>query len=241
MSAALPEIDALVKDWYGSVPFPAGRARRGWIPLAASLLAAALLLPVLSGRRSESLAEEAVGRTAAALESVEGLLSRFTAVLEKGGRGSAGSGEIRFGKPCASPLLFRCEVSWPGRSLSWGQNAEILWTSEKEGDLRTASFISRPIDEGDLRDAASLYASLQAGSPAGVETRQAVEGLAALLRSFRRDSFRTWMGCAWEFRGGKGTARDPWLYRTEPFPEAKGDRIVWTLGISAGTDGRIEL
>jgi len=252
------------------------RARPARRVLRLTGLAAAVFLIVgglfwfWPGASAESRAAEAVQRTGKRAAEAPGILVTFEAIVltpreQPDARGNreekrTATGEIRFGPLWNQPLLFRCRETWaatddePELVRSWGQTVihgaeeqrTSQWLKEKQGRNVIFREITQSFDPNVPPPDGPLGDDRLDGSPVDLRTRQAVEGLAALVRSFRSDPFLKWMGYAWRQEGGKGTAQEPWRYRMElgPSPEArKGVRTTWVLRLSSkeGVIDRIEL
>ena len=261
--------DTLLRGWYAGLsameveekPVPRKESMR-MLPYAALAGVAAaivlLLVPVLWKNSTQGLAEEAVEKTARALDAAAGLLAEFSVTTlrrlpapdAQGGKEEkhTATGEIRFGRLSASRLLFDCQMRWaatadePELLRRWGQSSTGQWLYEKQGRSVITQSVTHAFNPDDLAGNAAFSQDRADGSPVDIRTRQAVEGLAVLLRSFHRDRFRKWMGCEWTSQGGKGSQVEPWAFSTEPFGASQGQhpKLVWSLRLWAGKDGVLE-
>ncbi|MFH0939414.1 MAG: hypothetical protein V1899_09060 [Planctomycetota bacterium] len=232
--------------------------------LAAAIVAVVVLIPWMQGKQALILAEEAIAKTAKTVAEAEGMLATFTTnvtrrLTKPDAQGNSeetrtAAGEIRFGRLIAKRLLFRCAEVWAATGdeselcRDWGQTINGQWSREKQEGSETSQETMSTFDP----DANWFAEDRASGSPTDVRTRRAVEGLAALVRSFSSDLFLRWMGCRWKLEGGSGKAGDPWVYKTEPFAEEKNaegvkkaeetirERIIWTMHVAASKDGVID-
>lgn len=229
----------------------------------AGLAAAGALLVIglnLFSPRSTGLsAAELVARTGRAIAVAPGMRVTFTAVSVQRWPRLDGTGvreeertarcEIRFGNMDAGRLLFACRETWdatadePVLIRHWGQTAEGQWLWEKQGKSVTMQAITGMFDPAGPVRVGPLAGGAGGASPVDPRTRQAVEGLAVLARSFNKDPFLKWLGGDWKLLGGRGTRQEPWAYRLEPNGAGAGGptRTVWTLQITAaGGDATID-
>jgi hypothetical protein len=260
----------------GRLPLPGRRTSRPFLRLGG--MAAAVFLIIVSlfalwpGGSTESRAQEVVERTGQSAVDAPGILVTFKAVVitqrdEPDARGNredkrTAKGEIRFSHLWSRPLLFRSQETWaavddePELVRSWGQavipgDDRLLvsqWLTERQGRSFIAREITRGFDANLPPPGGPLSDDRADGSPVDLRTRQAVEGLASLIRSFHSDPFLKWMGYSWRQDGGKGTRAEPWRYRMQlgpPTTEKKGIHTAWTLRLSApeknGIIDRIDL
>ena len=243
-------------------PVTAARSVRRW-PLraavavaAAAILAVVVVLPAMQGRRAAILAEDAITSTGSAALKAKGMLATFDAKIVQhhskpdDNTGTVetrtATGEIKYGPLFDPRLNFRCTEKWaamadePELTRDWAQTPEEQWFTEKQGNSVISNSLTLAFDPASGANAAAALNTYRAdGSPVDVRTRQAVEGLAVLVRSFSRDTFLKWMGLTWQFKGGLGTAASPWVYTTQPHA-ATDATLVWTLSVYTGSNHLIE-
>lgn len=260
------QTDRLVRDWYQSLPVEtapprtvepaqphAARRRWRWAALVAAAVLLAFLGRTLWPQRAAALsAAEVIQRAGEEIAAAAGLRVEFTAAfmqrlpLPDGNTRAeerTARGEIRYGPLWAERLEFRCQETWlaadePELQRSWGQTATGQWLVEKQGGSVTSELIAGAFNPAVPRNG---WVDLQRGaSPVDPRTRQAVEGLALLVRSFRRDPYLHWLGDTWQLTGGQGTKALPWSYRLEPDAgTSKRWQTVWTLQLSARAEATL--
>ncbi len=261
-AAAPPTVPVrTARPWFGR------RLRLVGLAGAAAVLIVALLNLFPPPSSSTVRAADVVGRTGRRADAAPGLLATFRATIitplatpdAQGNREErrTATGEIRFGPLSAAPLWFRCRETWaatdeePELVRTWGQtvgfedgqDVQRQWLREKQGRSVITRQMTMTFDPNVPAPGGPLAAGRDDGSPVDVRTRQAVEGLATLVRGFKKDAFQQWMGYDWQALGGQGTTRDPWIYRVElgaPAGVQKGVRTTWTLRLVSAAAGIID-
>ncbi len=245
----------------------AGKSRRAarWAFFSAAGVAVAAVaivlfaFPSLQGRHAQTLAQYAMDKTAEALSRTRGMTADVHVAIvrhldtpdENGNTEEkrTASGRITFANIAAPRLKFISTEHWDavGKEMpltrEWGQSDDEQWLSESQGGSTNAFSLQQTFATDDQTPLVTFSGDRDDGSPVDVRTRQAVEGLATLVRSFSRDRFLSWMGCQWTFAGGTGVKGDAWLYTVQPFAKngATASPTVWTLRLWSGrADGVID-
>ncbi len=241
---SLRRADAALLDWYRE-PLPKPARRRRPLMIAAAVVLAVLLSPLLLRQGAESLAEEALERTWSRLREAQGILVEYRIRSEREGTlAGHATGQVRIHPlgEAGMPDTF-CREHREGEEapsdLEWKRTADGLFrrTETLRGRVGDRGVVWGDLILGETSSGASPQVDFWNGSPVDFREGRAASQMVVLLREFRRESFRKWAGQAWTQERGKGTAEDPWIYRAEPFGPGTGDRLVWILGISVDADG----
>jgi hypothetical protein len=257
-------------------PVPRAASRRlprAWLASAAAATLAAFALAFLGWPAGPpTLAQEAMDRTAKALAVAQGLLVNFDMTIVRYAAVNPGDaardevrrarGEMRARILSPDEPRVRCRETWLDekgepksvRTRVWceaglwtrdevaGSDARIWGPSTGAGHPGARTVSTLPAGQRILR---------AGGSPVDLRDGGAVEGLIRLLQDFAQPKQLHWMDCAWSFRGGRGSAKDPFEYQCDfaatgpdplsPFQGGKSPpaRIVWTLRLQVAADRRL--